>query len=354
MVKTTFLKFVAFLILWGHLAGAGAATLTWSGGGADTLASNPDNWAGNVSPRNGDDVIFDGLSSKNCLWDLDIVVSSFGIYAGYAGTVVLDANLVIKEPIIWTGGGTDTRASNPENWADGIVPESGDNILMSGTEDCLWDLDITPASFRLNSGFTGTVALGTAFEIAGSLSVEGGFFDLHDKELSVEGDVFIDPGGVLYATSSRITVSGDWTNRGTVAEGTSTVILSGTDETVRGNTTFYNFVKKTTFADTLYFEAGSTQTVVNNLLFAGAENKLLSFRSTVEGQQWYLDAGGSRFISFSSIKDLSSTHPVPLDAADSQDGGNNTNINFGGDQCACKGNMGILVQAFSGAWRQPC
>ena len=353
-MKTTFLKFAACLFLWSPLAGAGAATLTWSGGGTDTLASNPVNWSGNVSPQNGDDVIFDGTSTKDCIWNLDIALSSLNINSGYSGTVLLNSNLVIKEIITWTGGGTDTLASNPANWSGGVAPENGDNIVFQGTEDCLWDFTIAPSSLRLNPDFAGTVTLSTNLAITGNVSIEGGDFNLNDKALTVDGDLLIGPNGTLYATSSIIGVTGDWINRGAFVSGSSTVILISMNRTVYGNNTFYNLVKMTNSADTLYFEAGRTQVISNNLIVRGTSGHLLSLRSTMEGQQYSLNAQGTRNMSFVNIKDINNISSIIIDAADSEDGGNNTNINFGGDQCVCRDNLQILVQASSDEWRQPC
>jgi len=353
-MKTIFLKFVTCLFLWGPLAGAGAATLTWSGGGTDTLASNPHNWSGNVSPSNGDDVIFDGTSSKDCTWDLDIALSSLGVHTGYSGTVLLNSNLVIKKSITWTGEATDTLASNPANWSGNVVPADGDNVDFSGTEDCLWDLTIIPASLILNSGFAGTVTLNTNLAITGNVSIEGGDINLNDRALTVEGDILIGPDGTLYAASSILGVTGDWINRGTFVSGISTVILSGVNRTVSGNNSFYNLVKITDAADFLNFEAGMTQVITNNLTLRGTSGNLLSLRSTVEGQQCSFDAQGTRNMSFVTIKDMNNINSVIIDAADSQDGGNNRNINFGGEQCVCMGKRRILAQSFSDERRKPC
>ncbi len=80
---------------------ANAATVTWTGGGDNDLASNSDNWSG-VAPRYGDDVVFDS-TSKNCTWDLDIILASLSINSGYTGTVTLSSNLTIKPPTYVNG-----------------------------------------------------------------------------------------------------------------------------------------------------------------------------------------------------------------------------------------------------------
>ncbi|MBI5674213.1 MAG: PD40 domain-containing protein [Nitrospirae bacterium] len=75
--------------------GAEAATVTWSGAGADNLASNLANWSGNTSPQYEDDAIFDGTSTKDCTWDLEVTLKSLNITSGYSGKITLTSNLTI-------------------------------------------------------------------------------------------------------------------------------------------------------------------------------------------------------------------------------------------------------------------
>ncbi len=71
-----------------------AFSATWDGGGVNESASNSANW--DITPHHGDDIFFDGTSSKDCTWDLvnsghvDKIFSSLTIEGAYAGTVTLD------------------------------------------------------------------------------------------------------------------------------------------------------------------------------------------------------------------------------------------------------------------------
>jgi len=71
------------------------ATHTWTGDGTNDLASNPDNWSNDSVPQNGDDVIFDGTSIKDCNWNFDISIHSLRLNLGYSGTVTLYSSLSI-------------------------------------------------------------------------------------------------------------------------------------------------------------------------------------------------------------------------------------------------------------------
>jgi len=340
-IITLIILFLSVFALSAH-----AATLTWTGGGADNLASNPSNWSGNAVPQNGDEIIFDGTSTKDCTWDLNIIPSSVTITSAYTGTISLDSNLFIAEAIVWTGGGTDNLASNPANWSGNRAPQDGDRVVFNerSSKDCIWDIDVSPSLFSLNTQYSGTVTLNTDLTITGNLTVAGGALNLNDQDLTVDGYLLIGSEGTLYATSSTITIKGDWANVGTFDPGTSTVVLAGTNQTIYGNTTFYNLIKIVTTADTLYFEAGSTQTILNNLTFQGADGNLLSLRSTEDGSYWYIDPQGTRNISYVDIKDMYNINFVHIIVLNSVDSGNNTNVSFGGSECACEGSELILSQ----------
>jgi hypothetical protein len=100
-------------------------TVTWIASEAG-LASNADNWSGGVTPRTGDDVIFDATSVNNCLWDLDaseVTVNSITIATGYTGTV--------------TQGDVDIGIGD-----GGLIANSDTNIVMSKSKSIISSGDI--------------------------------------------------------------------------------------------------------------------------------------------------------------------------------------------------------------------
>ncbi len=343
--KKTEVLILICLILFGFALSVDAATITWDGGGADNLASNSANWSGGVKPQYGDNVIFDATSVKDCTWDLTVTLASLTKTSGYTGriTKIAGITLTIAKTMNkkWTGAGSDNLASNPLNWSGNAAPVNGDKVVFdnTSTKNCTWDINfLQPASFSLYSGYTGTVILDSDLPdltINGPLTIESGAFNLNTRNLNVRGYIVIGVNGRLYATSSTITVTGDWANAGSFTADTSTVIFNGWNQTIYGNTTFYNLTKTVTSADTLYFEAGNTQTIINNLTLQGASGKLLSLRSTVDGQYWYLDPQGTINISFADIKDLNNKSFTSLVVTNSVDSGHNNNVNFGGNECAC-------------------
>jgi len=331
LISLTCLVFLAVLS-----GSANAATLTWTGLGSDSLASNPANWSGNITPQYGDDIVFDS-TSKDCTWDISVTLASLSIKSGYSGKVtkISGVTLTIAKGNTWTGGGADSLASNPANWSNNKVPQNGDNVVFNGANNCAWDITITPASFKLNTGYSGTVTLNSNLTINGNLTITSGTLNLNNKNLNVDGYILVGTLGILNATSSTITVKGNWANYGIFIPGTSTIILSGINQTIYGNTTFYNLIKTVTSADTLYFEAGSTQTILNSLTLQGASGNLLFLRSTSEGSYWYIDPQGTRSISFVDLRDLYNLSFTSIVVTNSNNSGNNNNVSFGGSECVC-------------------
>jgi len=324
---------------------AGAATVTWTGGGSDNDVSTAANWSGNEAPQDGDNVVFNS-TAIDCIWDLNVTLASFTILSGYTGNVAIESSttLIIAKVKTWTGLGSDNKASTSENWSGNQVPQSGDKVVFDDTsaKNASWDLpDITPGLLTVSSGYSGEIALSNPVSIAGNLTVSGGIFDLNNKDLNVDGNILIASGGIINATSSTITLKGDWRNFGIFIPGTSIVVLEGANRIIYGDTTFYNLVKTVTSADTLYFEAGSTQTIINNLTLQGSVDNLLSLRSTVDDSYWYIGTQGPRNILYVNMKDsynLGSTVTIILDSIDV---GNNINMYFGED-CVCIPLPGIL------------
>ncbi len=336
-------KNIVFLILFifiGILSGnTQAATITWQGGGSDSLASTSENWSGNKAPQNGDDIVFDDPLSGYCTWDLTVTLASLTRTSAYTGEITkeIESTLVIAKVVTWQGGNGNS-ALNPLNWSTGEVPVDGDKVIFNdlSSDDVTWDIpNITPALFSVSSDYTGTISVNVDISISGSLTVAGGNLNLNNQIINVGGYLLIGPEGTINAGSSTIDVMGDWVNLGTFIPGDSTVILSGINQTIYGDTTFYNLIKTVTFADTLYFQIDSTQTVRNSLVLQGTNGNLLSLRSTEDESQWYINPYGSRNISFTSIKDMNNKNFVDVVPLNSEDAGNNNSTSFGGSECVC-------------------
>ncbi len=346
--KQVFFVFILFLAV--IINTTYADTLRWTNGGGDNLASNSTNWSADFVPQDGDRVIFDSSSVDDCVWDLSVTLDNINIDSGYTGaiTITSPASLTLDKTIVWTGLGSDDRASNSENWSNNTLPQDGDKVIFNDTssDDCTWDISMSPALFTTSSAYTGTVTLSEYLSITGNLTIAGGTLDLDHNDLLVYGYLLIGANGSLNATSSIIEVKGDWANGGSFVPGSSTVILSGTGQTIYGDTTFNILIKTVTAEDTLFFAAGSTQTIAQSLTLQGVSTGLLSLRSTEDGTYWNIDPQGTSNISYTSIKDMNNINSVIILPLNSVDDGHNDDVGFGGSECVCIDNGLNLAQVF--------
>ncbi len=79
-----------WLVVLSNVLGAVAdASVTWGGGGANALASNPTNWVGGIAPVAGDVITLDTNSHKNMTWNMTNMTVQSWTQVGYTGTVTI-------------------------------------------------------------------------------------------------------------------------------------------------------------------------------------------------------------------------------------------------------------------------
>lgn len=158
-------------------------------------------------------------------------------------------------------------------------------------------------------------------------------FDLAANEiaLSVGGDITIETDQTFLAASTTLSVDGDFTNNGTFTANDGTVVLDGVDQTIAGSSTFYNLTKNVTSSSTLTFAAGATTTISNDWDFSGTAGNVLQLRSSVPGEQWYVDPQGTRTLAHVDVADANNINASSIDATSATivNSGNNTNWTFG-------------------------
>jgi surface protein len=213
----------------------------------------------------------------------------------------------------FTWQGVDADWNNIANWDQGVVPGSGDAVVI-------------PAGCSFYPTLPGdTILTRVTIEAGGELSLDG--YNLTLLYLTCQGTLTAD-------SSETITVSKDLDlSGGTFNYATSTLVLTGTDTTVvTGDGSFYNLTCSEA-GKTINFAAGSTQTVEGTLNLAGADANLINLRSTTAGTQYnlILSDGGLQDISYLDLKDCDASAGIELYAAASTDSGNNLNIFFSED-----------------------
>ena len=114
-------------------------TVTWTGDGADNLASTDGNWLGGSAPGIGDTVVLDGTSGgspdKNMTWDLALNLAAWDQQAGYSGTVTPTQNVATTGDLTITGG-TDAATND-------VNVTVGGNVTMDNSQTNMGDGDWT-------------------------------------------------------------------------------------------------------------------------------------------------------------------------------------------------------------------
>ncbi len=173
----------------------------------------------------------------------------------------------------------------------------------------------------------GTYLAGTAAQdLGGGLTISGGSFTGSAGTVTASGVAVT--GGVLTAPLTTLNDTGDWTVAGGVFQANGgTVTLTGTNQHVNGSAAFFNFAKTVGMADTLTFQAGSTQTVAGTLTLEGAAGKPLALRSS-SGTAWSINPEANRAIAFVDVQNSTNASAIPIVAASSHDSGGNTGWTF--------------------------
>ena len=172
---------------------------------------------------------------------------------GAAGTIYLETS-ASKELII-----NNTDRHRGSNNTTQIPPSSGEEALLSEVEVIIQN---------------GSRVLIYDDIAVGGIQLEANtIFDLNGKVLSVEGD---------------------WTNNGgTFVHNSGEVVFFGSgDSNIRGDSTFYDFTSREA-GKTIRFQAGSTQTIDNDLVIEGGDSSPIELFSSSGGSPWFINHLGA-------------------------------------------------------------
>ncbi|HWY10333.1 MAG TPA: hypothetical protein VN026_03355, partial [Bacteroidia bacterium] len=288
------------------------AQITWNGAGATNNFSDAGNWAGGIVPGAADPVIFDGTSSKNCNFDVDIDVASLSVNGGYGGTInalatnptiegafSIAAGTFISTSQVLTTGGNMTFTGGTFTHNNGVIEIAiafGATIVMSGPWS-FFDLsviDATPLSaplrtmdfgaaasvadiLLLNGGskpfaYKGTINVSKTLQIQGSnISIPAGntgIFNFNGASATIIGagaaarnkigNITINTVGAV-AMSGDISLTGNWinTNIGSFTTGTSIVDFYGASCVVTSG----NTATTRAYFDNIDIQSGATLNV---------------------------------------------------------------------------------------------
>ncbi len=290
---------------------AWAVTVTWDGGGTDgtcggaagdgNKATCAANWSGDVAPVSGDDIVFNGTSTKNCTFNIDLTgyyFNTVSLNAGYTGTVTLSTTVLISGALTLVSGTFDTASNhlNSANFAqsggvfnansstyaipvNGFVITAGtfnagnSTITLSGSSGAVNDGGNTLKNVTVSAG---TYTLTAPLDLNGILTIDGGTLNTGGSSYAVNAVGFNQTSGTFTANNSTVTIAGASGNYftqsgGVFAGGGSTVVLNsaagsanlqgtGLYKLTLSNAATYTLTGTLTLSDTLTLSAGALDT----------------------------------------------------------------------------------------------
>ncbi|MCK5242460.1 hypothetical protein KAR34_08410 [bacterium] len=237
--------------------------------------------------------------------------------------LVLDTNIELADKIEILPGacldlnGYNLKCSTPTRIDnEGLIKIKGNEVLSNITND-------------IDSG--GVEYYGT--EIYSRLCLGEDYYHFHingtgsftnPKAIDINGDFLMDSGDFI--VPQQMNVAGDfYHSSGNFDHNNSLVIFDGDDQTLSGNTIFYNFTKETEKAETLYFEKDSTQIINGKIILKGMANEPLALRvqSNSSWDKWKIDPQGPREIMYVDVKQSDNVNAEKIYAEKSIDSGMN-------------------------------
>ncbi len=295
-------------------------TPTYSGGGA----------AGTFSSTAG--LVFVSTATG----EIDLTLSSPGTYTVTNTISTFPCSIVTANSSVtiygfgnWLGGVSDDWL-DPNNWICATVPTAVIDVNIPNGAPFMPLISASGAvcrSINLNSGSTLTISGNSNLDIYGNWTNNGTFscssgivsFNSIDSvfgsSVTTFNNIIITPAGNLYATSTNMNVSGDWTNNGSFTSsnivgftGSATQTIGGTSLTTFNNVTInnnnatgINLNQPTTINGTLTMTYGLVNTTATNLLILSstASTSIGNVNCYVNGPMAYdVAANGATTINF--------------------------------------------------------
>lgn len=240
-------------------------------------------------------------------WDLNAASQTLTVTAG---TLDLAGQNLSVTGALTIGAGGVVRLQGGESIARGsFTAAAGSSVIYDG------------------SGSYSNLALGSAYH---HLTFDGTGSWTLAAPVNANGNLTIDQ-GTVDAAGQPVTVAGNWSNEATFNSGSNTVTLTGTNQTILGETTFFNLTKVSAGTASLTIESDKLQTVTGTLTLKGTSSARLNLRSNAPGSQWVIDPKGERVVLNVDVQDSYNANSEPIDATStSLDSGNNTNWLFTG------------------------
>ena len=229
--------------------------------------------------------------------------------------VMTGGELVIENNTLFFGTSATTNITGGEIIAGSafkaIYPNTfhpeGGVVKMTGSGYSIIDLDTTNYFHNLiiEKPVSDAVGLVNPILVDNDLTINNGRMVQNTYDLTINGNLIIEPDGKLEPGNATIYVCLDWINNNGTAgfeEGSSKVCFFGmTSSYVQNNEDFYNLeVNKTGGYTYLFLDSAYTYNVLHNVEIAGASLRMENNATLNIGNDLVIDENAALFVSFQS------------------------------------------------------
>lgn len=315
---------------WNDSGNASITIPTLSNSGTFTAGTGTTTFTGNVTNSG---TFTGGTGTANFTNTTSIAgttAPNFGnVTIANGATLTASASTALNIGRNFTNNGTFVHNGGTVNF-NGITAISGSSSVNFNNLSISASSSLTPAS---NS----TINVAGNWTNAGTFTHNGSTVNFNGNG-TISGTAATNFNNLTIASASTLTsaasytinVAGTWTNNGgSFVPSTGSVVMNGTNQSIIGSTTFYNFTKSVATAATLTFPSGATQTFNGALVLNGASGNLLTLNASVAGTQAIIAPTSTRTVSYVSVIDNNNIDVASITATSSYNGGNNTNWSFG-------------------------
>ncbi|MEP7375153.1 MAG: hypothetical protein ABI675_17270 [Chitinophagaceae bacterium] len=183
-----------------------------------------------------------------------------------AGTATPNGNIIVNNNLSVQSGTFDlsTYTSNRNAAGGQLTISNGATLIVGGANNFPQNFTTQTADATSTVHYNGTVAQTVAGITYGNLvfSNGGATAKTLNASTTVNGDITINNGSSLNASSYTMNLGGNWSNSGTFVPVTSTVVLNGTGKTINGTTSFNRVT-----VNGSYSVINNSNTTYNGLLY---------------------------------------------------------------------------------------
>ena len=259
----------------------------------------------------------ESVAGIKILADSSLNIHSFNLNINSSEPILNDGSFILSN--------ADTQTIN------GFINDTNSgSVVIEGSETGV-QLKTGSSYYDLTMNGTGSVlSLPAALVVYGNLNCNSGNFSIQNS-LSVGGNILLGGGTLTALGANTINLHGNWLGNMTSSfiPGSSTINLSGGNQSISGNNTFYNLSNSSSTAETITFQSGSTQTVQNYFYLHGTAGAVINLRASTPGTQWRINSLGTNSFEYLDVMDSNNIGALfDVSGLSVADSGNNLNWTF--------------------------